>query len=89
MRDLTGADGGAGLTGAKTVAASRKRARTQPKAGCNAIAAGGPFKDCSKCGEPAYAGWLCGAGGRVCANAVRETVAACRRCASHKRDFCI
>ena len=26
---------------------------------------------------------------RICANAVREAVAACRRCASHKRDFCI
>ena len=30
---------------------------------------GGGFRDCAACGEPAWGGRLCGAEGRVCANA--------------------
>eukprot|EP00966_Prymnesium_polylepis_P180123 4170554-Prymnesium_polylepis.1 len=30
---------------------------------------GAGFRDCAACGEPAWGGRLCGAGGRNCANA--------------------
>ena len=75
--------------GAKTAAVGRKRARAKPQAGRGAILPGAAFKDCRKRGEPAYVGWLCGAGGRVCANVINETAAACSRCVSGKRNFCV